>query len=290
MSQTTMHDDEIYLIDLWRILRREWRWCLLPLLAALVVALGFLYAAPRQWQATTWIQVGEFGPTPAGHDPKLEPFQRVIDRIKTRAFQDQVLRSVGVPLESRQGALYRRSLKLDPDPYANLIQLSLRADAPQQAHLLAEATTAQLRALHQRIQAGPLRQSTVRLRDITDTLAAIQAEREGLLQRQRQAQGSAEQQLLMQLLLSEKTTALRTLKAERDDLLSRLDPRYTYDTSAPWATDVPRQPAFPNPVLVLGLALLLGGGTGVLAAVIRNALRRRQACAASHTIATSQAL
>ncbi|WP_152624840.1 hypothetical protein [Xanthomonas sp. GPE 39] len=144
--------------------------------------------------------------------------------------------------------------------------------------------------MHQRIQAGPLRQSTDRLRDINDTLTAIQAEREALLQRQRQAQGSAEQQLLIHLLMSEKATSLRTLKAERDDLLSRLDPRYTYDTSAPWATDVPRQPAFPNSVLVLGLALLLGGGGGVLAAVIRNALRRRQACAASHTIATSQAV
>ncbi|KMM76649.1 chain-length determining protein [Xanthomonas sp. NCPPB 1128] len=272
-----MHQDEIYLIDLWRILRREWRWCLLALLLALALAALFLHGATRQWQATAWVQVGEFGPTPAGRDPKLEPFQRVIDRIKTRQFQEQALRSAGVALDSRQAALYRDSLKLDPDPYANLIQLTLRAQSPQQARQLATATIAQLQALHQRIQAGPLQQAHARLEDLAAELAATQAERERLLQQQREGHGSTEQQLLGNLLLSEKNNTIRSLKAEREDLLGRLGARYTYDTSAPWETYVPPRAAFPNPVLVLAAALLAGLGGGVLAAVARNALRRRQA-------------
>lgn len=275
MTDTAMHQDEIYLIDLWRILRREWRWCLLPLLLALALAALFLHGATRQWQATAWVQVGEFGPTPAGRDPKLEPFQRVIDRIKTRQFQEQVLHSAGVALDSRQAALYRDSLKLDPDPYANLIQLTLRAQSPQQARQLATATIAQLQALHQRIQAGPLQQAHARLEDLAAELAATQAERERLLQQQREGHGSTEQQLLGNLLLSEKNNTIRSLKAEREDLLGRLGARYTYDTSAPWETYVPPRAAFPNPVLVLAAALLAGLGGGVLAAVARNALRRR---------------
>ncbi|WP_295974551.1 Wzz/FepE/Etk N-terminal domain-containing protein [uncultured Xanthomonas sp.] len=272
-----MPQDEIYLLDLWRILRREWRWCLLPLLLALALAALFLHGATRQWQATAWVQVGEFGPTPAGRDPKLEPFQRVIDRIKTRQFQEQVLHSAGVALDSRQAALYRDSLKLDPDPYANLIQLTLRAQSSQQARQLATATVAQLQALHRRIQAGPLQQATARLQELAADIAATQAERDRLLQQQREGRGSVEQQLLGNMLLSEKTTTLRGLKAEREDLLGRLGTRYTYDTSAPWETYVPPRAAFPNPVLVLAAALLAGLGGGVLAAVARNALRRRQA-------------
>ncbi|MBO9830309.1 chain-length determining protein [Xanthomonas sp. A2111] len=272
-----MPQDEIYLLDLWRILRREWRWCLLPLLLALALAALFLHGATRQWQATAWVQVGEFGPTPSGRDPKLEPFQRVIDRIKTRQFQEQVLHSVGVASDSRQAALYRDSLKLDPDPYANLIQLTLRAQSPQQARQLATATIAQLQALHRRIQAGPLQQASARLQELAADIAATQAERERLLVQQREGRGSAEQQLLGNMLLSEKTTTLRGLKAEREDLLGRLGARYTYDTSAPWETYVPPRAAFPNPVLVLAAALLAGLGGGVLAAVVRNALRRRQA-------------
>lgn len=277
MTDTAMPQDEIYLIDLWRILRREWRWCLLPLLLALALAALFLHGATRQWQATAWVQVGEFGPTPAGRDPKLEPFQRVIDRIKTRQFQEQVLHSVDVDSDSRQAALYRDSLKLDPDPYANLIQLTLRAQSPQQARQLATATIAQLQALHRRIQVGPLQQASARLQELAADIAATQAERERLLQQQREGRGSVEQQLLGNMLLSEKTTTLRGLKAEREDLLGRLDARYTYDTSAPWDTYVPPRAAFPNPVLVLAAALLAGLGGGVLAAVARNALRRRQA-------------
>lgn len=276
MTDTAMPQDEIYLIDLWRILRREWRWCLLPLLLALALAALFLHGATRQWQATAWVQVGEFGPTPSGRDPKLEPFQRVIDRIKTRQFQEQVLRGAGVALDSRQAALYRDSLKLDPDPYANLIQLTLRAQSPQQARQLATATIAQLQALHRGIQAGPLQQANARLQALAADIAATQAERDRLLQQQREGRGSVEQQLLGNMLLSEKTTTLRGLKAEREDLLGRLGARYTYDTSAPWETYVPPRAAFPNPVLVLAAALLAGLGGGVLAAVVRNALRRRQ--------------
>ncbi|MCW0371639.1 hypothetical protein NB710_002576 [Xanthomonas sacchari] len=287
MTDTAMPQDEIYLLDLWRILRCEWRWCLLPLLLALALAALFLHGATRQWQATAWVQVGEFGPTPAGRDPKLEPFQRVIDRIKTRQFQEQVLHSAGVALDSRQAALYRDSLKLDPDPYANLIQLTLRAQSPQQARQLATATIAQLQALHRRIQAGPLQQATARLQELAADIAATQAERDRLLQQQREGRGSVEQQLLGNMLLSEKTTTLRGLKAEREDLLGRLGTRYTYDTSAPWETYVPPRAAFPNPVLVLAVALLAGLGGGVLAAVARNALRRRHVRRAGTSLAAA---
>lgn len=62
--------DEIYLIDLWRILRREWRWAV----AALVVVLGLTFAFTRlakpQWEATAWIQVGEIGPTLLAATPR----------------------------------------------------------------------------------------------------------------------------------------------------------------------------------------------------------------------------
>jgi hypothetical protein len=277
-----MKDDEIYLIDLWRILRREWRWCVLSLLAALALAFVFLHVATRQWQATAWVQVGEFGPTPAGRDPKLEPFQRVIDRIKTRLFQDQVLRRLRLPLDGRAAALYRGSLKLDPDPYANLIQLSLRADSAQQARALATATTLELQTLHRRIQAAPLRQARERLQDIDSELAAAQADRARLLQEQ--GKGGVEQQLLGNLLLSEKNTAIRGLKSERDDLLARLGERFTYDTSAPWPAYVPERAAFPNPLLVLAVALMLGGGLGVFAAIVRDALRRRGRGGAVHAV------
>jgi uncharacterized protein involved in exopolysaccharide biosynthesis len=270
--------DEIYLIDLWRILRREWRWAA----AALVVVLGLTFAFTRlakpQWEANAWIQVGEIGPTPAGRDPKVEPFQRVIDRMKTRQFQDAVLRQAKVPLTSRAAQLYRGSLKPDPDPYANLIGVTVRAGSPQQARMLAMATVRQLQTLHGDTNAAALALARTRLQGLSDDLRAATTNREQLQKQLQVAQGSSTAtpaQVLAGVLLTDSNTTIRALKTERDDLVARLTARYTYQTSLAWPLYVPDRQAYPNAITAWAAGLLAGAGLGVLVAVLRNAVRRR---------------
>ncbi|PKV11142.1 Wzz/FepE/Etk N-terminal domain-containing protein [Xanthomonas prunicola] len=270
--------DEIYLIDLWRILRREWRWAA----AALVVVLGLTFAFTRlakpQWEANAWIQVGEIGPTPAGRDPKVEPFQRVIDRMKTRQFQDAVLRQAKVPLTSRAAQLYRGSLKPDPDPYANLIGVTVRAESPQQARMLAMATVRQLQTLHGDTNAAALALARTRLQGLSDDLRAATTNREQLQKQLQVAQGSSTAtpaQVLAGVLLTDSNTTIRALKTERDDLVARLTARYTYQTSLAWPLYVPDRQAYPNAITAWAAGLLAGAGLGVLVAVLRNAVRRR---------------
>ncbi|MCE4373040.1 Wzz/FepE/Etk N-terminal domain-containing protein [Xanthomonas hortorum] len=280
------HDD-IYLIDLWRILRREWRWAL----AALVVVLGLTFAFTRlakpQWEATAWIQVGEIGPTPAGRDPKVEPFQRVIDRMKTRLFQDAVLRKAGLPLNSRAAQLYRGSLKPDPDPYANLIGVTIRAESSAQARRLAMATVTELQTLHGQTNAVALELARTRLQGLNEDLRAALVNRAQLQQQVQAGQGGAAAtpaQLVAGVLLTDSNTTIRALKAERDDLIARLTTRYTYQTSLAWPLYVPDRQAFPNAITAWAAGLLAGAGLGVLAAVLRNAWRRRRG-AAGHSVA-----
>ncbi|APP86997.1 Wzz/FepE/Etk N-terminal domain-containing protein [Xanthomonas hortorum pv. vitians] len=280
------HDD-IYLIDLWRILRREWRWAL----AALVVVLGLTFAFTRlakpQWEATAWIQVGEIGPTPAGRDPKVEPFQRVIDRIKTRLFQDAVLRKAGLPLNSRAAQLYRGSLKPDPDPYANLIGVTIRAESSAQARRLAMATVTELQTLHGQTNAVALELARTRLQGLNEDLRAALVNRAQLQQQVQAGQGGAAAtpaQVVAGVLLTDSNTTIRALKAERDDLIARLTTRYTYQTSLAWPLYVPDRQAFPNAITAWAAGLLAGAGLGVLAAVFRNAWRRRRV-AAGHSVA-----
>ncbi|WAH62738.1 Wzz/FepE/Etk N-terminal domain-containing protein [Xanthomonas hortorum] len=280
------HDD-IYLIDLWRILRREWRWAL----AALVVVLGLTFAFTRlakpQWEATAWIQVGEIGPTPAGRDPKVEPFQRVIDRMKTRLFQDAVLRKAGVSLNSRAAQLYRGSLKPDPDPYANLIGVTIRAESSAQARHLAMATVTELQTLHGQTNAVALELARTRLQGLNEDLRAALVNRTQLQQQVQAGQGGAAAtpaQVVAGVLLTDSNTTIRALKAERDDLIARLTTRYTYQTSLAWPLYVPDRQAFPNAITAWAAGLLAGAGLGVLAAVLRNAWRRRRV-AAGHSVA-----
>ncbi|CAD7717860.1 hypothetical protein LMG31884_26900 [Xanthomonas hydrangeae] len=280
------HDD-IYLIDLWRILRREWRWAL----AALVVVLGLTFAFTRlakpQWEATAWIQVGEIGPTPAGRDPKVEPFQRVIDRVKTRLFQDAVLRKAGLPLNSRAAQLYRGSLKPDPDPYANLIGVTIRAESSAQARRLAMATVTELQTLHGQTNAVALELARTRLQGLNEDLRAALVNRAQLQQQVQAGQGGAAAtpaQVVAGVLLTDSNTTIRALKAERDDLIARLTTRYTYQTSLAWPLYVPDRQAFPNAITAWAAGLLAGAGLGVLAAVLRNAWRRRRV-AVEHSVA-----
>ncbi|WP_434989962.1 Wzz/FepE/Etk N-terminal domain-containing protein [Xanthomonas melonis] len=281
----TQHD-EIYLIDLWRILRREWRWALAALVLVLGITFAFLRVAQPQWEATAWIQVGEIGPTPAGRDPKVEPFQRVIDRMKTRLFQDAVLRQAGVPLRSRAAQMYRSSLKPDPDPYANLIGITIRAASQQQARALAEATLAQLQTLHGQTNASALALARTRLQGLNEDLRVALLNR-AQLQRQLQAADDAAAatpgQILAGVLLTDSNTTIRAIKGERDDLVARLTARYTYQTSLAWPLYVPEQRAFPNAIMVWAVGLLAGAGLGVLMAVVRNAWRRRRQVGAGVT-------
>lgn len=258
---------------------------LAAMLVVLAITFAFTRVAKPQWEATAWIQVGEIGPTPAGRDPKVEPFQRVIDRMKTRLFQDAVLTHAGVPLKSRAAQLYRGSLKPDPDPYANLIGITIRAESATQARTLAMATVAQLQALHGQTNTAALALAKTRLRGLDEDLRVATASRAQLQQQLGSPQANDQAtpaQVLAGVLLTDSNTTIRALKAERDDLVARLTERYTYQTSLAWPLYVPDHQAFPNAIMAWAAGILGGGALGVLAAVLRNAVRGRGRGQAPH--------
>src|SRR6185312_14267252 len=153
----TMQQDEIYLVDLWRIFVREWKWFVLVLVLTLACTYAFAHLAKRQWEATAWIQIAQVGQVPAGQDPKVEPLQRVTE----------VLQSAGYAPTSSVAGLYRKSLKLEPMLYAgSLVKLTVRAYSRQQASELAAATVAQLRLVHQGLEEAPLAAARARLAQI----------------------------------------------------------------------------------------------------------------------------
>ncbi len=277
-----MQQDEIYLIDLWRLFAREWRSFMLVVALCLAATFAFAHVAKRQWEATAWILIGQVGQAPAGQDAKVEPLLRVIERLQLEPFQDEVLRSAGLDPEGSEAKLYRRSLKLEPMPYAGpLVRLSLRAGSPQQARQLAAATVAHLQAVHQQLEALPLQQARARLQAVQSDLQAAQAERAQLQQDAGDNHaangkgGSDTSRLLANMLLTGKDGEIRGLRQARDDLADRLSPAYTYDTSLMWPVYVPERAASPNALLIWGGGLVLGVFAGAFAAVARNAARRR---------------
>lgn len=272
-----MQRDEIYLIDMWRILRREWRWFMAVLIVVLAAVFVFMRVAKPQWQADAWIQIGQVAAAPTGQDPKAEPLQRVLERMKLIPFQNETLASIGIGPRTPEGQLYRHSLKLEPLPYAGpLIKLSVRAHSPELARKLAEATVDELKTIHHDAEATTLNFARARLAQVQTDLQQVTAERDHLQQVATQTKDS-----FAGLLLTSKSDEIRDLQQTRSDLEARLSSTYTYDTSLMWPVYVPENAAFPNPALTWGAGGVLGLFLGTLAAVWRNALRRRAAVAAA---------
>ncbi|GLQ86441.1 Wzz/FepE/Etk N-terminal domain-containing protein [Dyella flagellata] len=268
-----MQRDEIYLIDMWRLLCREWLWFLATFAVVLLATIAFMFTLKPQWQASAWIQIGQVGAAPSGQDPKAEPLQRVLERLQLIPFQNQTLQSMGIDPKSPEAGLYRKSFKLEPLAYAGpLIKLSVRAHSPQRARELAEGTVAQLQGIHRGLEATQLKLAHQRLDEIQSNLESVKAERDRLQQVATQGKDN-----LAFVLMTGKNDEIRALEQTRNELLTRLSATYTYDTSLMWPVYVPEHPVFPNPVLMYGMGVVLGLFAGVVAAVARNAARRRVA-------------
>lgn len=277
-----MEQDEIYLIDLWRIFSREWKWFAAVLVVILACTYVFAHRARNQWEATAWIQIGQVGQVPSGQDPKTESLARVLERLQMVPFENEVMASLGFSPDSPEAALYRKSMKLDPLPYAGpLIRMSLRGYSSQQARQFALATVNQLQAIHQRLEATPLQLAKARLDEIQADLRDALTERDRLQQAVAPATkddaGSKGLQnpLLASVLLTSKNEEIRNLQLVRSDLVDRLSATYTYETSLLGSVYVPDRKVSPNLVLIWGAGFLLGGFLGGLTAMARNAVRRR---------------
>ena len=170
-----MERDEIYLIDLWRIFTREWKWFVLVLVLTLVCTYAFAHLVKRQWEAAAWIQIAQIGQVPSGQDPKVEPLQRVTERLQLVPFKNEVLESAGYAKTSPVAQLYRKSLKLEPMLYAgSLVKLTVRGYSRQQASELAAATVARLRMVHQGLEEAPLKSARTRLAQIESDRALLE--------------------------------------------------------------------------------------------------------------------
>src|SRR3546814_5737142 len=93
--------------------------------------------------------IGQVGQVPGGQDPKVEPLLRVIERLELVPFENEILKSAGYAHNSPVAKLYRKSLKLEPMPYAGpLIRLTVRAYSREQAVELADRKSTRLNSSH----------------------------------------------------------------------------------------------------------------------------------------------
>lgn len=265
-----MEQDEIQLIDLYRLLLRERVW---------LIAV-FALCAPRQWQATAWIRIGQVGQIPPLPDLKVESQARALERLQMVPFQNDVLQRLGIGIDTRDAKLYRKSLTPVPLQDAGLIRLLVRGSSPDEAHRFAAATIKELEAIHRPLESVPLAQAHAKLDETQAHLKAALAEHDKLISaisvqaNHGTGDSYAHTMLMASGLLGAENEEIRLLQQKRSDLIDRLSTTYTYETSGLGNIYVRAKPVYPNQILVWGLGLSLGLVLGVLTAVLRDAVRR----------------
>ena len=202
----------------------------------------------------------------------------MLERLQLVPFQNHVLANLGIKDDAPEARLYRKSVKIEPLPYAGpLVKFSVRAWSPEQAKQFAEATVAELQVVHQALLAKPLAMTQARLDDVDADLKAAEAQRDQLLQAAKPgAAKDAQGEGVASMLLTATDAQIRELRQTQGELSIRLTRNYTYQTSLMWPVYVPQGPVFPNLTLIWGIGILFGLSLGAFAAIVRNALRRKQ--------------
>src|SRR5690606_20186540 len=141
-------------------------------------------ARSMDWESTSMIQIGRIGEVDAGRTASLvESPAQAIERMKLRAFQDRVLKSLGVDPyhRNRNALLYRDSIGLRAVANTDFIELKVQGSSMEEALRYAEATVAELRETHDALARPTIEYLRAQLADVNRSLERARDERAKLV-------------------------------------------------------------------------------------------------------------
>ena len=278
-------DDEVDIIDVWRVLHRQRRWILLSFVIAAGLALIYVLLARPVWEATAVIQIGQIGQVGGADREKslVEPTPRTVERLKLNSFEDAVLTALKIPLDANnpEANLYRNSVKVKLLPNTDLIELKVRGYSPEDAARWVDATVAHLREVHEKIAAPSILRITLQLSEITNDLQKAKAERDRILQniglKEQISPGNRfAENVLFANILNNRDAEIRDLEQRKLTFEEQLSPARTYATSLMDKIHVPERPAFPKKGLTVILAGVVGMILGIIAAFVIDYVQKNK--------------
>ena len=94
MGNEDRFDDEVSLIDLVAFVKRNVLTLISGAILGGILGLVIAFSIAPQWEATALLRVGQLGSTGSAIEPSLQ----VVDRIKNKSFQNDVLKNLGLSL------------------------------------------------------------------------------------------------------------------------------------------------------------------------------------------------
>ena len=268
-------DDQLSLLDLVAFIRRNLGILLGGALIGGVLGLAIAFILPAEWEASALVRIGQLGN--AGDPGKtIEPSLQVVDRIKNKSFQNDVLKVLGVAIDDNdaKAKVFRDTLKVKLEK-SELISLTLRGMSPDEAKQNMNAVVNELKNIHLRMLVPTVSRWHQELASIELELKEANTDAERLaksLAGQSDALNNKNfsQAALLSNILIAREGELRGFRDRKLMLEERRSPERTFATDVLGRVEVSIKPVFPIKTLFAVAGLVIGLFLGLLLSILRS--------------------
>lgn len=251
-----------------------------------ILGLAIAFVVPAEWEASALVRVGQLGSTvtsatSATSVTNIEPPLHAVGRIKSKSFQDGVLKSLGLPIDDDNAKNFHEELKVKLEK-SELISLSLRNTSANKAQLQLNAVIDQLELIHTKISAPITSSWHQELASIDAELKQANIESERLTKSLELQSGSLNVKglilpMAVSNLLLARSGELASLRNRKISLEFALNPKNTFDTTSLGSVDISEKPVFPKKSLFAIGGLVIGLLLGILWSMLGVAVSKRAA-------------
>ncbi|MDP2230701.1 Wzz/FepE/Etk N-terminal domain-containing protein [Methylotenera sp.] len=269
-------DDELSLLDLVAFMQRNFYVLLGGALLGAVLGVVIAFVLPAQWEASALVRVGQLGNVGnvGNVGSPIEPPLQLVDRIKNKSFQNDVLTRLGLKNGDYdvKAKLFRDTLKVKLEK-SELISLTLKGTSSNEVKQQMNAVIIELKSIHAKMSAPSISRWQQELASTELELKRASEETERLAKSLNESNSLNErvfsQAALVSNLLIARESELRSLRERKRMLEEQLSPERTFATSELGRVEVSEKPVFPKKPL-FGLAGLF---LGLLSALLWCALK-----------------
>lgn len=259
-------EDELSLLDIYRVLKAYWRSIVIMPLALAVAALllTWLFVTP-QYEAQGLIDAGKVG------EKLLEEPIVIVDRLNQPSLIDRVVvehPNLFADANETTNQKHFNSFVAKKNKDSNLITFTLRAKSPERALLKANAVIETLAGIHQKNFDGNIELVKRQVALVDHQIKALQDDKIPNI-----ALRDTYDRTLQALIANDRLNQLRVLMNRKLELESSLSPTLSHNTRLLDRVYVSVDPVSPNLAIVALVAFLLGFFGAIFAAFVRNSLK-----------------
>ncbi|SOZ13900.1 conserved hypothetical protein [Cupriavidus taiwanensis] len=273
--------------DIFQFVGRHKYKFVLTMAAGAGIALIAALSLPRQWEASTVLQIGQVYYNNGKEQPQAMPIElpsRALERMKLGQFQDAVLRRLSLPIDlgaSDESELIRRSATPRLIRNAELVEISVRGFSPADAKRYVEAYQNELIGAHQKLAQPSMERIAAETTQTQWSLAKAEKRQQDLQQLadERLKMGASDkfsESVLLSDLIGKNDEELRSLRQRRVILSEESNPQRTFNTRPLSDIDVGKRPVWPKKSSFMAAGGAIGLVIG-LAWALWQERRRRQA-------------